>query len=157
MKAHRELINRFYQAFQQRDAAAMGSCYHAEARFSDPAFPDLDVEGARAMWSMLCARAKDLKLEYRDILASQAQGSAHWEAWYTFTATGRPVHNIIEARFEFRDGLILRHVDNFDFARWAGQALGFSGKLLGRTRFLQHKVQKQAATNLAAWRAKAAD
>ena len=35
-------------------------------------------------------------------------GSAHWEAWYTFSATGRKVHNVVEANFEFADGRVLR-------------------------------------------------
>lgn len=154
MHANARLIDRFYRAFQQRDAATMGSCYHPQARFSDPAFPDLDAEGVRAMWSLLCARGKDLRLEFRDVQADERTGSAHWEAWYTFSQTGRSVHNIIDARFEFRDGLILRHVDDFDFHRWAGQALGLPGKLLGGTGFLQSKVQAQAAKGLAQFRQK---
>ena len=36
-----------------------------------------------------------------------------------------------------RDGLIVDHVDSFDFHRWAGQALGPSGRLLGGTSFLR--------------------
>lgn len=153
MSAESQLIERFYRAFQQRDAARMGACYHAQARFSDPVFTDLDANGARAMWAMLCARGKDLRVEFSEVHADAAQGRAHWEAWYTFSATGRKVHNIIDADFEFRDGLILRHTDHFDFHRWAGQALGLAGRLLGGTGLLQRKVRKQAADGLAAWRA----
>ncbi len=149
-----EVIQRFYTAFQQRDAVAMGACYHEEARFSDPVFSDLDAAGVRAMWAMLCTRGKDLRLEFRDVYANQNTGSAHWDAWYTFSATGRKVHNSIDARFEFRDGLILRHTDVFDFHRWAGQALGLSGKLLGGTAFLHNKVKAQAAKGLADWQVK---
>lgn len=149
MHANAALITRFYQAFQKRDAAAMAACYHPEVRFSDPAFPDLRGPQAGAMWTMLCARGKDLRLEFRDVQADDHRGRAHWEAWYSFTATGRKVHNIIDAEFEFRDGLILRHTDRFDFHRWAGQALGPAGKLLGGFGFLQAKVQKMAAKGLA--------
>jgi ketosteroid isomerase-like protein len=35
------LIERFYRAFQARDAATMGTCYHPDIVFSDPAFPEL--------------------------------------------------------------------------------------------------------------------
>jgi ketosteroid isomerase-like protein len=149
-----ELIQRFYTAFQQRDAATMAACYHDQAHFSDPVFTDLDAAGVRAMWAMLCARGKDLRIEFRDIDARQDSGAVHWDAWYTFSATGRKVHNSIDARFEFRDGLILKHSDRFDFHRWAGQALGFSGKLLGGTGFLQNKVRAQAAKGLADWRSR---
>ena len=148
MHEHEELIRRFYTSFQKRDAAGMAACYHQDVEFSDGAFPDLKGERARAMWAMLCESAQDLRIEFRDVRADERAGSAHWEAWYTFGATGRKVHNVIEARFEFRDGLICRHSDTFDFHRWAGQALGIPGKLLGGTGFLRNKVRAMAAKRL---------
>ena len=151
MHPNEALINKFYQAFQKKDAAAMASCYHKDIHFSDAAFPDLRGPMAGAMWKMLAERGKDLKLEFRDVKADDRTGRAHWDAWYTFSATGRKVHNSIDASFEFKDGLIIRHIDTFDFHRWAGQALGPMGKLLGGFGFLQKKVQAQAAANLAAF------
>ena len=141
------LIERFYQAFARRDGAAMAACYHAEAHFTDEVF---DLRGARVglMWRMLCERAADLRIEYRAVEGGDAGGSAHWEAWYGFSQTGRQVHNVIEARFEFRDGLILRHVDRFGFHRWASQALGLPGLLLGWTPLLRNKVRATAARGL---------
>lgn len=148
MNQNAELINNFYRAFQKRDAAGMAACYHANVQFSDPAFPDLHGAQAGAMWRMLCERGKDLRIEFGNVHADDKKGRAHWEAWYSFSATGRQVHNIIDAEFEFRDGLIVRHTDRFDFHRWAGQALGPAGKLLGGFGFLQRKVQKMAAKGL---------
>ena len=102
------------------------------------------------MWQMLCERGKDLKIEFRDIVADDARGSAHWEAWYTFSATRRPVHNKIDARFEFEDGKIIRHRDSFSFWAWASQALGPTGVLLdGRPS--KNRVRSQAAKNLDAF------
>lgn len=106
------------------------------------------------MWAMLIARGKDLRLAVTDVTADDARGSATWEAWYTFSASGRPVHNVIRAAFEFRDGRIVRHVDRFDFWRWARQALGPTGLLLGWTPFLRAKVRATAAGSLAAWMAR---
>lgn len=148
MHANEELIRRFYTAFQARDGAAMAACYHPQVQFSDPVFPDLRGAHAGGMWKMLCAKAADLKIEFRDIHANDNTGRAHWEAWYPFSATGRRVHNVIDASFEFRDGRIVRHVDRFDFHRWAGQALGPAGKLLGWTPLLRNKVRAMAAKNL---------
>ena len=150
---HAALIARFYEAFQRRDAAAMAACYHGDVHFSDEVFPDLRGPQAGAMWAMLCARGKDLRVEPSAITADDAQGRARWDAWYTFSGTGRPVPNIIHAEFAFRDGLIVRHVDRFDFQRWARQALGVSGLVLGGTRFMRRKVQATAARSLAAWMA----
>ncbi len=64
------------------------------------------------------------------------------------------MHNIIDAEFEFRDGLILRHVDRFDFYRWSRQALGLPGLLLGWTDKVRNKVKATAAGNLEAFIAK---
>lgn len=151
---HAALIARFYDAFQRRDAAGMAACYHPEVRFSDPAFPDLAGPRAAAMWAMLVARGRDLRLEVSGITADDITGRAHWEAHYTFSATARRVHNVIDAEFAFRDGLIVRHVDRFSFWRWARQALGPAGLLLGWTPFLRRKVQAQAARGLDAWMAR---
>lgn len=151
MHPNAELIERFYSAFARRDAAAMAACYHADARFADPVFPGLDGAGVRAMWAMLCAGGKDLKIEASGIDADDASGRAHWDAHYTFSGTGRPVLNRIDASFAFRDGLIVEHRDAFDFHRWATQALGLPGRLLGGTGWLQRKVQKHAAAKLADW------
>lgn len=152
---HAALIARFYDAFQRRDAAAMAACYHGDVQFTDEVFPGLRGPQAGAMWAMLCARGKDLRVVPSAITADDAQGRARWDAWYTFSGTGRPVHNIIHAEFAFRDGLIVRHVDRFDFPRWARQALGVSGLLLGGTRFMRRNVQATAARSLAAWMAAA--
>ncbi len=104
---------------------------------------------------MLVTRGKDLKVIFSDVAADEKQGSAHWEAWYTFSATGRQVHNVIDASFEFRDGKIFRHRDRFGFWRWSRQALGLPGLLLGWTPLLAKKVQKTARKSLDAWRARA--
>lgn len=152
---HALLIARFYEAFQRRDAATMAACYHRDVHFSDPVFPDLRGPQAGAMWAMLCARGTDLRVEPSGIRADDARGAAHWDARYTFSGSGRKVHNAIDATFEFRDGLIVRHIDRFDFWRWARQALGPTGLLLGWTPFLRGKVRAQAARSLAGWIARA--
>jgi ketosteroid isomerase-like protein len=149
-----ELITRFYEAFGQRDGETMAACYHPDASFSDPVFPSLDGEGAGDMWRMLTEGADDLRIEFSDVRADDDAGSAHWEAWYTFSATGRHVHNVIDARFEFRDGLIARHDDRFDFWRWSRQALGLPGVLLGWTPILRNKVRSTAGNRLVKWRAR---
>jgi ketosteroid isomerase-like protein len=148
MHPNETLIREFYDAFARRDAEAMARCYADDVWFTDPAFGDL--RGARAgdMWRMLTGRAKDLRIEASAQRADDTTGSARWEAWYTFSATGRSVHNVIDARFEFRDGKIVRHIDTFDFWRWSRQALGAPGLLLGWSGFLQGKVSSQALKGL---------
>lgn len=143
-----DVIERFYTAFQSCDANEMAACYHRDIYFSDEVFTGLRGPQAGSMWRMLCERARDLKIEFRDVEADDRSGRAHWEAWYTFAATGRPVHNVIDARFEFRDGKIVRHRDSFDFLRWSRQALWLTGVLVGWTPLLKRRVRREAAHSL---------
>jgi ketosteroid isomerase-like protein len=142
-----DLLQRFYLAFARRDYAAMAACYHRHAQFSDEVF-ELRGPHIGAMWRMLCTRGEDLRLEFGNLQADDRRGSARWQAWYSFSQTGRKVHNIIAAEFEFRDGLIVRHIDRFDFWRWSRQALGLPGLLLGWSGKLRRKVRETAARSL---------
>lgn len=148
MHPNQALIERFYTAFQQKDFRTMQQCYHPEVRFSDPVFPKLKGEEAGLMWEMLLTRSKDLAITFKNVQADNKKGSCDWEATYTFGRTGRLVHNVIHAEFLFRDGLIARHDDSFSFHKWASQSLGLMGKLLGWSRFLERKIQTQAAEGL---------
>ena len=148
MPDHAETIATFYRAFQQRDHAAMAACYHPDVRFSDPVFTDLRGDEARAMWHMLCEQGDDLILTYSAVSAEGDRGSAHWEATYTFSPTGRTVHNRIDASFTFEDGLIVRHVDDFDLWRWTRMALGATGVLTGWSGFTRSKVRTTARQGL---------
>lgn len=149
--ANAELISRFYQAFQQLDAETMASCYAADVRFSDPVFTDLRGRDAGDMWRMLCAKAQGFSLTFEGVAADELSGRARWVARYTFSQTGNTVVNHIEASFTFRDGKIIEHRDRFDLWRWAGQALGLKGLLLGWTPLVQNAIRQQAAKGLAAF------
>jgi ketosteroid isomerase-like protein len=146
-----QTIRDVYAAFTRRDAAGMVRHYAPDVHFSDPVFPDLHGDHARAMWAMLCERGRDLRVEASAIQAEGDRGSAHWEATYTFSPTKRKVVNRIDASFEFRDGLIVRHVDRFDLWRWTRMALGPAGVVLGWTSLIQGRVRREAARGLEAW------
>ncbi len=148
MHANEALIRAFYSAFALRDADGMIECYHPEIQFSDPVFPNLQGEEAGKMWKMLCARGKDLELTFSDVLADDLEGAAHWQARYTFSGTGRPVLNKIDASFHFADGKIVRHQDRFDLWKWSAMALGLKGSLLGWTPLVQNAIRMQAAKGL---------
>ncbi len=145
-------IERLYEAFGACNGAAMTACYAPDAHFRDPAFGDLEGDDVGAMWRMLTGRAADLKIELHEHDAGEETGSAHWIARYTFS-TGRPVVNDIRASFRFTpDGLIADHVDEFDFRRWASQALGPSGHLVALLPPLRAKARAKALDQLAAFK-----
>jgi ketosteroid isomerase-like protein len=148
MHPNEQLIHRFYSAFAQRDWKTMQACYHDDVLFNDAAFTNLKGKQAKAMWHMLAENAKDFSLEFNQVKANETTGSCHWEARYKFSKTGRSVLNKIDASFEFKDGLIYRHTDSFDFWRWSRMALGTIGLLLGWSGFLQNKVKATAMGSL---------
>lgn len=86
-----------------------------------------------------------MDLTYHIIVANEKTGKAHWEANCIFGQTGRKVVNKIDATFEFKDGKISKHIDNFNLHAWAKQALGLKGSLFGGTTFF--KNQLNAKTN----------
>ncbi|HEY4072647.1 MAG TPA: nuclear transport factor 2 family protein [Herbaspirillum sp.] len=155
MHPNAQLIEVFYTAMQARDAETMAACYAPGVHFSDPVFTSLDGDQAADMWRMLLSRAKDFDVRFDSIAADDRSGVAHWVARYTFSATGRSVVNDIHAYFDFADGKIVRHADRFELWRWARQALGAKGLLLGWAPPVQQAIRKQAAAGLAAFRAKA--
>ncbi|MGZ4609994.1 MAG: nuclear transport factor 2 family protein [Actinomycetes bacterium] len=151
-----ELLARFYAAFARSDGAAMAGCYAPDARFSDPVFVGLLGEEPGAMWRMLTSRAEDFSLELVSSSANEERGSAHWVARYRFAQTGRPVVNDVRSQFRFAGGLVAEQRDEFDFYRWARQALGWQGLLLGWTPVLRGTVRRKARAGLAAFLAKQA-
>ena len=151
-----DIINRFYTSFANADAEGMVSCYHDDIVFQDPAFGVLRGNDAKNMWRMLL-RNPDIKIEHSSVQADAATGSADWVAHYTFSKTGRKVVNHVSAKFEFKDGKIIKHTDHFDMWTWSRQALGLPGLLLGWSSFMRNKVNKQARERLQQFTRKSSD
>lgn len=149
---NRELIKRFYAAFDAGDGETMAACYASDAHFSDPVFTDLNGAEAGEMWQMLLSAPGKVEIELPEHDADESSGTARWIARYTFTQTGRPVVNEIRATFKFRDGLIVDHHDEFNFHRWSRQALGLPGLLLGWTPIIRGAVQRKAGARLEEFR-----
>lgn len=146
------VIDKFYTAFANHDADTMAAQYHKDIEFNDPVFGTLRGPAAGAMWKMLLAASENqLVIKHDQVSVSQQNGRARWQAWYPAPLTAYPVHNVIEARFEFKDGLIYRHYDSFDMNRWTCMALGLPGCLLGGQPWLQGVISAQAQRRLADW------
>ena len=159
MNRYEQRLAAFYAAFRELDAASMRAAYAPAARFQDPVFRLAGRDEIGAMWAMLCEatarNGRDVwRLDVGEIVADASYGRARWEAHYRFSATGRMVHNVVEAGFSFdAGGRILTHRDRFDFWRWSRQALGPVGWALGWTPWLKKRVRRQARERLAAYRA----
>ncbi len=151
MHPHALLVERFYTSFRRRDPDGMAGCYHRDVTFSNPIFPLLRGDRARAMWRMLLGRAASLDATFGDVRADDERGSARWEATYPFSATGRVVHNVADASFAFEDGKIIRHEDKYNLWRWAAMALGPKGRLLGWSSLVKRGIRKAASEKLDAF------
>ncbi len=144
-----ETITRFYDAFSRRDGEAMAACYAPDAHFSDPLFTDLNGAEIGAMWQMLVGAGRDLRVKLVEHHTDAGTGSARWQADYTFSRTGRLVHNDVRATFRFSpEGLIVEHRESFNVHTWAKQALGPVGYLLGWALPFQKTLRSGAASTL---------
>lgn len=149
MPDNKDIITRFYKAFQQLDYKTMQDCYSDNAVFNDPVFGLLEDGDVKYMWQMLCMNAKDFHLQFSNIeLLDDEYATCNWIAKYTFSKTGRPVTNKIKAYMRIEQGKITEHTDQFNFYTWSRQALGLPGLLFGWSNFLQSKTRKQALGNL---------
>ena len=132
MADNARVIDELYGALDRRDGEAMARLYAPDGRFRDPAFGELSGEEAGDMWRMLTSRSDDLRVELAEHAAEGDDGSARWIARYTFSRTGRPVVNEVQARFRFRGRADRRSRDSFSYPPWTRQALGGpAGLVLG--------------------------
>jgi ketosteroid isomerase-like protein len=144
---HAQLIQNFYNAFASCDAEGMVNLYADDIEFQDPAFGPLKGDNAKNMWRMLL-KTPGIKITTTNIKADDQTGSADWVAEYTFSLTGRKVINKVHAEFQFSNGKIVKHTDTFNFWKWASQAFGIKGFLLGWTPLMKNKVRQQALARL---------
>jgi ketosteroid isomerase-like protein len=152
MNEQKQIIERFYSAFQKLDYKTMNDCYSDDIIFSDPVFLTLKGDEVKSMWEMLCKNAKDFSLTFSDIESvDEEYATCKWVAKYTFSKTGNKVTNNIKAFMRTKDGKIIEHSDAFRLSTWIGQALGWKGVWFGWTGFMKRAVQNQARRNLLAF------
>lgn len=149
MDTNKQLIEKFYTAFQRLDYETMNSCYSGDIIFSDPVFLTLKEDEVKCMWEMLCKNAKDFSLTFANIKAlDEEYYTCEWTARYTFSKTGSKVVNNIKAFMRIKDGKIIEHSDGFRLSTWIGKALGWKGRVFGWMGWMKRKVQKGARKSL---------
>ncbi|MFV5687934.1 nuclear transport factor 2 family protein [Flavobacterium sp. ZT3R25] len=149
MTPNEKTLIKFYTAFNNGDVSTMCDCYHPKIKFRDPIFDLLKENDVCQMWKMLIEKGKgNTKIKFSDIKADQYIGSVRWIATYKFSKTNRTVVNEIQAQFQFKDGLIIKHTDDFDIWKWSKQAFGIKGYLFGWTGYFQKKIHHQALLSL---------
>jgi ketosteroid isomerase-like protein len=136
MHSNSEVITRLFTALQRHDHQAMAACYDDDATFKDIAFEISGRKRIHAMWHMICDG--DIRARFDIVEVDDRSAVVKVVDDYTFRASGRKVHNVIESRFRLRNGSIVDQQDACDAQEWAGMALGgVSGFLAGRLEFLR--------------------
>ena len=148
MLSANDIVIKFYEAFKSKDYKTMQSLYAINALFGDEVFMNLSGFETGKMWEMLLKSAKDLEVSYKILSTSRNKAKVKWEAAYTFTKTGRKVHNVVISRFEIEDGKIVTQKDKFNFGKWSRQSLGFFPWLISFTGITRKKVQEAAEISL---------
>ena len=133
----------------------MAEYYHDNIRFENPIFGVLRNRDPIYMWEMLIENSKDeLQIDFSNIKTIENQVHIKWIATYHFSATNRKIKNSVRAQFEFKNGLIYRHTDDFNFWNWNQQAFGLKGILLGWSVFMQNKIKEEAKKSLRKFKTK---
>ncbi len=145
---NKKLVTQFYYAFANAKPESMVICYADNIIFKDPAFGELKGERAKNMWRFILAKNKNIKITATDIFVSENSGTAKWKAEYQYGKNKRKVTNNILATFEFKDGKIAKHTDDFNLHDWSKQALGLKGLLLGWTPYFKKKLQTEVHARL---------
>src|SRR5689334_22270835 len=164
MHANVVLLQKLFSRLNEHNHQAMVECYHAEATFRDIAFELRGKEQIHAMWQMICEGRGNIRAAFEVVEADDHRGQVKVVDDYTFYASddsplssGREVHNVIDSRFRFRNGLIIEHHDFCDAQVWARMALGgIKGFLAGRFRFLRSRKAQQKLNRFLAKRSKEA-
>ncbi len=141
---HEQLLNNLFQCLNAHQPDGMANCYHEQASFEDIAFRLKGKKQIHAMWDMICSDNEkgksNIKVEIKELSVNDSSGHAIAVEDYTFRDESRGVHNRIVSKFEFRDGLIYKQIDECDPVCWAHQAFGgikgfFAGHIKAIRRF----------------------
>lgn len=139
----KEIVTSFYDCFAKGEAKGMLNFYAEEVIFCDPAFGKLSGNRPHEMWRMLLGRFDEhttINFEVVETEANKAQ--VKWTAKYHFGKKRRPVTNRVTSTLILKNEKIVEYYDNFDIWKWAYQAIGIGGLLLGWSKFFQLKIQQ---------------
>jgi ketosteroid isomerase-like protein len=122
------VANQFYTAFCAHDPATLAKLYAPDVQYQDTIFTFTDRAGVMGMWGVLDAPSSG-KFSYQILSVEGDVVTVHWDAYYAFPLTGRPVHNSVMAELTVKDGLIVQHHDSYPWGAWAAQAFPFGASV----------------------------
>lgn len=137
-------IKKFYKAFENGNVEKMLSFYDDDIEFEDPAIGKIKGDIAKYWWQFLCENSVNLSIDIEEIKADDERGIAIWTNNYTVEETGNAVALDIVSKFYFEDGLIVKHVDEYDIKSFVKQAFGSAAGLVGGSFLVKKTVRSQS-------------
>lgn len=125
------------------------SLYHPKAEYMDELF-SLKYREILALWYSCMLPEMKLEVKVKSIEQFKDVVVTKWTISYTISSINRRITLDEIGRFEFEDGLIIRHTDKYSFHSWCTQALGVAGMLASWSKWLRSKVRNQAYSSISA-------
>jgi len=139
-----KIIKEYYKAFENGDVATMLSFYDDDIKFEDPAIGKIKGDEAKYWWQFLCENSVDLSIDIKEIKIDEDKGIAIWTNHYTVEETGNRVSLDIVSKFYFEDGLIIKHIDEYDIKSFVKQAFGKAAGIVGGSFLVKKTVRLQS-------------
>jgi|GEM_PF-68662 len=126
-KAPGQVVQKYFEAFQQGDWKTMSKSYAPDATFQDPIFPKgLKGNQIGAAWGDITQNIKP-KITFSDIKVDGDTVTAKWNAKYQLDLPlfgKNAIDNDITATFKIKDGKIVDHKEHFDLNEYMREATG---------------------------------
>lgn len=139
-----QILKNFYKAFNSADAKTMHSFYSDDIKFEDPAIGKIKGDKAKYWWQFLCENSVDLSIKIEEIKTDDEKGIAIWTNHYTVEETGNQVSLNIVSKFYLENGLITKHVDEYDIKSFVKQAFGSAAGIIGGSFLVKKTVRMQS-------------
>ena len=91
--ANKILLQRLFTSLDRHDRTTMAGCYDSAAKFTDIAFDLKNGKEIHAIWHMICEG--DIRTTFDVVHADDHTAEVNVIDDYTFSSTGRKVHNVI--------------------------------------------------------------
>lgn len=149
MSSNRELIEKFYQSFQNRDFEAMDNCYDDNIVYFDPLYHFLNGSNVKFMWKFRYANTNHFNLDFEQIKTDDEEYfTIEYRIRYVSEETGNVVDQSIKSYIRISSGKISEHSEAFSIHQWSSMVYGGIAKLIGWNRFYQNRLKKNARKKL---------
>jgi len=149
MIENKNVITGLYNAYKERNPELMASFYTEDASFKDEIFGEVTGQEIPKVWEVVHSTTSNFYLYFHIVNVNKNLATVNSQLSYTFKHTGRKIDISITSIFRFENGKIRHQVDEYSLWKWASQAFGVSGFLLGWNPKFKNKIRQSAQNTIA--------